>query len=97
MDVSRVQLWPEHFDPAMELGSADEGRRASYGASPGDSMVAEPYLYVSAWGEVDRSNPFFDVDGFDGGVLPYSDLVAAHDQRRAALEFFRAGRAALGA
>ncbi len=34
--VSRVQLWPEHFDPAVEMGAHDRGRRASYGASPGD-------------------------------------------------------------
>lgn len=97
VDVSRVQLWPEHFDPAIELGSADGGRRASYGASPGDSTSPEPYLYVSAWGEVDRSDPFFDAEGFVGGALPYSRLVAAHDQREAALAFFRAGRRAIGA
>ncbi|HEX6222111.1 MAG TPA: hypothetical protein VF115_13555, partial [Acidimicrobiia bacterium] len=35
-DVSEVQLWPEHFDPACELGDADRGQRASFGASPGD-------------------------------------------------------------
>ena len=97
VDVSRVQLWPEHFDPAIELGSADAGRRASYGASPGDAGIAEPYLYVSPWAEVDSSDPFFDAPTFTGGVLRYSQLLAAHDQRDAALAFYRAGRSVLGA
>jgi hypothetical protein len=40
-EMSRVQLWPEHFDPAVEAGSADRGQRASYGASPGDDAHPE--------------------------------------------------------
>ena len=31
-----AQLWPEHFDLAIELGDEDAGTRANYGASPGD-------------------------------------------------------------
>ena len=45
--ASEPQLWPGHFDPAIEMG--DENHRASYGASPGDDSIAEPYLYVSVW------------------------------------------------
>src|SRR5271165_855505 len=49
LDPSRVQLWPEHFDVSLELGSEQEGRRAGYGASPGDEQHPEPYLYVAPW------------------------------------------------
>jgi hypothetical protein len=35
-DQSLVQLWPEHFDIAVDLGSEPAGQRAAFGASPGD-------------------------------------------------------------
>ena len=50
-DATRCQLWPEHFDLAIELGDADSGARAAYGASPGDAGHPDPYLYVSPWSE----------------------------------------------
>jgi hypothetical protein len=46
---SDIQLWPEHFDLACELGDSDAGSRANYGASPGDTTIPEPYLYVGPW------------------------------------------------
>ena len=49
VDRSRVQLWPEHFDLAVELGSEAAGAPAAYGLSPGDDDHAEPYLYVAPW------------------------------------------------
>jgi hypothetical protein len=75
---SRVQLWPEHFDLAVELGDEAAGRRAAYGVSPGDESVAEPYLYVSAW----------ESDGFE--FAPLAAILDAPDQREAALAFYRA-------
>lgn len=90
-DVSEVQLWPEHFDPAIEMGSETEGRRASYGASPGDRGHLEPYLYVSAWGEIDRDEPFWNDRYFNGASLPYVTLLEAEDQERVALEFLTEG------
>lgn len=88
-DVSRVQLWPEHLDPAFEMGL--EGNRASYGASAGDAGHSEPYLYVSAWGTIDRSDPFWNDDTFNGASLSYADLLTADDPYQAAAWFFRAG------
>ena len=35
-----VVLWPEHFDVGMTAAAI------SYGASPGDDQIPEPYLYV---------------------------------------------------
>ncbi len=92
IDAGRVQLWPEHFDPAVEMGSADAGRRAGFGASPGDGSSAEPYLYVSPWSGVpDEHDPYWNAESFGGATLPYAALLAADDQRRAALDFFRSG------
>jgi len=41
---TEIQLWPEHFDVALEGGT--EPARATYGGSPGDTYFSEPYLYV---------------------------------------------------
>jgi hypothetical protein len=86
-DPSLVQLWPEHFDIAIELGSEAKGRRANYGASPGDEGHDEPYLYVGPWGEV--SGELWNASGFNGAELTYAELLEAPDQRLAALQFMR--------
>lgn len=88
-EVSRVQLWPEHFDLAIEMGSSSQ--RASYGASPGDDNHPEPYLYVSAWEPVDRSDRFWNDSAFNGASLSYRTLLDADDQRAIAFEFFDLG------
>ena len=75
---TRVQIWPEHFDAAIELGAEAEGARAAYGCSPGDENHPEPYCYVAPWA----------AEGYEH--LPYSALLESPDQRRSALEFFRA-------
>lgn len=90
-DVTEVQLWPEHFDPATELGDQEKGQRASFGASPGDSANPEPYVYVSAWSEVDRSNDFWNNDSFNGASLGYGELVSADDPVERALDFLLEG------
>ncbi len=98
VDASIVQLWPGHFDTAIEVG--DENRRASYGASPGDGTSDEPYLYVSVWWP-DRlamdENSYWNADGFVGSRLTYSQLSQTDDPRQAAADFFRQGRDLLAA
>ena len=89
VDVSRVQLWPEHFDLAIEMGAADS--IASYGASPGDDHHPEPYLYVSAHGSIDHADRFWNDSAFNGASLSYGELLAAQDQRAVALAFFDRG------
>jgi hypothetical protein len=86
-DPTLVRLWPEHFDLALELGSEQAGRRANYGASPGDSDHAEPYLYVGPWDSELASGELWNASGFPGAELPYSELLEAEDQRRATLRF----------
>ena len=91
VDASRVQLWPGHFDPAVDIGDVDTGSRASYGFSPGDHGHEEPYIYVGAHGEVDRSNQFWSETSFAGASLPYSDLLASPDGYERARRFLRTG------
>jgi hypothetical protein len=73
--AGRVQLWPEHFDVGLDLLRAGGGASIVAGVSPGDEHYAEPYVYVV---------------GTELVVLEYPALLAAADQRAAALEFLRA-------
>lgn len=91
VEVTRVQLWPEHFDAAVEMGAQDHGARASYGGSPGDADHPEPYMYVAAWEEVDRADPFWNDPAFNGASLSYSNLVESEDPVTAALAFLGEG------
>ncbi len=95
-DPSIVQLWPEHFDLAIELGSESAGQRANFGASPGDDDHAEPYLYVGPWTAA-VSGELWNGTGFNGAELTYSELIATDDHRQAALDFMRERYRALAA
>ena len=87
-DTSRVQLWPEHFDAAFDCCPAE--RRATFGGSPGDAGIAEPYLYViPANFEAAPASDVWNAPTFDGAALPLNDLVDRPDQRAEALTFFR--------
>jgi hypothetical protein len=88
-DATRVQIWPEHFDAAFDCAPGRGGARATFGASPGDAAVAEPYLYVlppeGRPGPAERWN----ATSFPGAILLLVDLLGAGDQRAAALAFLR--------
>ncbi len=90
----RTQLWPEHFDAAVDLGPEGPAR-ATYGASPGDDAVDEPYLYVLPSEARADDGPLWNATSFTGAILPLGEFVDAADQRAAALGFLRARRAAL--
>jgi len=94
-DPSRVQLWPEHFDLAVELGHEDAGTRAAYGLSPGDELHPQPYVYVAPW-VAPPPGELWQATAFSGAELPYAELLGAEDQRGVALEFLRARLADLG-
>jgi hypothetical protein len=90
---SRVQLWPEHFDASFECAPA------TYGFSPGDDDVPEPYVYVSLW-EPDRAprTALWDAPTFPGALLPAGVLTSLGDeraQRAHVLAWLRERRAAL--
>lgn len=93
-DTGRVQLWPEHFDPAFDC--LPEDRRVTFGASPGDAAVPEPYLYVLPWHSDELSaSELWNATSFRGAILPFTDLVDAADQRQSALAFMLERCAAL--
>jgi hypothetical protein len=90
-EASRVQLWPEHFDVAIECLPGD--RRAVFGASPGDAAVDEPYLYIAPHApDAVPPSDVWNAQSFRGALLPLSDLVDGPDQRTAALAFFQQAR-----
>jgi hypothetical protein len=90
-DVSEVQLWPEHLDPATELGDYERGQRASFGASPGDATHPEPYLYVASWSEIDRTNTYWNDESFNGSSMSHAELLSADDPASLALDFYLKG------
>lgn len=76
-------LWPEHFDVAILLDDT------SYGASPGDSVHATPYAYVSSTHHDDSdfwNAPFGAIRGHEQ-MSSVEDLVT----------FWRAGQTLLKA
>lgn len=89
-DATIVRIWPEHFDAALDAGDQAAGKRATYGASPGDRDHAEPYLYASPW--AGRIDPFFDDPAFRGAARTYSHLAGSPDSRAAAIAFLRDAR-----
>ena len=74
----------------------DESHRGSYGASPGDDGISEPYLYLSvSWPDrvtIDDDDPMWNAPSFTGAVLRVSDFPADADPVEAALEFWRSTR-----
>jgi hypothetical protein len=88
IETTRVQLWPEHFDAAFDCCPGD--RRATFGASPGEAGIEQPYLYVlPANFENAPASDCWNAETFNGGVLPLMELVDAPDQRAGAVAFFR--------
>ena len=87
-EPSLIQLWPEHFDIALELGSEQAGQRANYGFSPGDEDHSEPYAYVGPW-TPPAEGPLWNATGFPGAELGYAELLAAADPMATARAFLR--------
>jgi hypothetical protein len=90
-DPARVQLWPEHFDLSVDFGEDAAGRRATFGASPGDAAHPQPYLYVTPW--TPQSGAFWNEGSF--ASLGFDALARQPDQRAVALDFFNRARTQL--
>jgi hypothetical protein len=83
---TEMQLWPEHFDLACDIGDEGAGTRATYGASPGDALIPEPYLYVGPW-KPERRTGLLAAYPF-GGVLRYEEMRRAVEAGAAGRRFF---------
>ncbi|MDQ1435461.1 MAG: hypothetical protein QOF59_2277 [Actinomycetota bacterium] len=88
-----VALWPEHFDLACQLGDVAAGTRANYGASPGDAVIAQPYLYVGPFEPRRRTGKLATYSW--GSAITYEELAAAGDSKGAGIDFFLEGAALL--
>lgn len=93
-----AQLWPEHFDLALDAAydpSAPDERRVNLGGSPGDDSHPAPYLYVGPWTD-DRPGAGEFWNAPFGALLDREVIVASPRPVDAAVEFFRTGIALLG-
>jgi hypothetical protein len=93
-EPSETNLWPEHFDIAVEAGPEAAGMRATYGASPGDDEHPEPYVYVGPW-TAEVSAELWNATGFRGAELGYAEFLGAGDPEILAIEFMRSRYTAL--
>jgi len=90
---SVAQLWPEHFDVAIDVAfdtSDPTARRANLGGSPGDGFHADPYLYVGPWTD-DRPGDSGFWNAPFGAVLGYRDVATATDPVAATTSFLLEG------
>jgi hypothetical protein len=90
-----LQLWPEHFDIGTDIALAS-GHRVNLGCSPGDSSVAEPYLYVGPWEAARPGDPSYWNVSF-GAALRSPEVLASTDPTERGVRFMRQGLAALSA
>ncbi len=84
-----VQLWPEHFDVAIDV-AALPGRRANLGGSPGDGFHGDPYLYVGPWTNDRPGDQQFWNAPF-GAVMGYAELIDDRDPVGTATRFMIRG------
>ncbi|MFW2334710.1 MAG: hypothetical protein ACN4IE_13025, partial [Ilumatobacter sp.] len=84
-----IQVWPEHFDVALDAAATPD-RRANLGGSPGDGFHAEPYAYVGPWTD-DRPGDAAFWNAPFGAVLGYDDLVGDDDPVTTLAAFFLDG------
>jgi hypothetical protein len=93
VDAGVPTLWAEHFDVGVELLADD--RRASYGISPGDAAIDEPYAYVAVW-YPDRigglEDPAWNSAVITGAVITARELVEASDAGDGLLSWLRTRR-----
>jgi len=90
-DASLAQLWPEHFDLGLDVAwGPAAGQRVNLGASPGDALVPEPYLYTGPHGPQRPGDPGY-WDAPFGATLTRTALAGAEDPLAAAVAFLRRG------
>ncbi len=92
--VSEAQLWPEHFDLAVQI-ELHGGATANVGFSPGDPSHDNPYAYVGPHDTVGLSGSYWNAPF--GAVLAYDDIRSAPSPELLAEQFIAEGIDLLGA
>lgn len=105
--TSPILLYPHHFDLSLVWFPQDDDKQFGLGWSTGDGTIAEPYVYFTAYPDLDG---FTDIDlpdgaywqkhGFTGAILPYSVLQSSAEPdillQKFAGNLFKAGKKLLG-
>ena len=89
-----LQIWPEHFDLGTDLDANPGGERMNVGGSPGDTYLAEPYLYVGPRSAARPGDPAYWNAPF-GAALTFSELRTTDRPADMALDFLVRGAALL--
>lgn len=88
--ASATQIWPEHFDLAVQLDAAVGGPRVNVGGSPGDDFSPEPYLYVGPH-TIDRPGDAGYWNAPFGAALGLGQLAEAEHPDSVAVQFLHRG------
>jgi hypothetical protein len=86
--VSEAQLWPEHFDLAVEITLFGDVH-VNVGFSPGDRDHDEPYVYVGPHDMTRLSGAYWNASF--GAVLDWADLLTDGSPANAARAFIAEG------
>jgi hypothetical protein len=86
--VSEAQLWPEHFDLAVEIALFGDVH-VNVGFSPGDREHDEPYVYVGPHDMTRLLGGYWNASF--GAVLDYADLLTDGSPADAARAFIEEG------
>jgi hypothetical protein len=78
---------------SCQIGDADAGTHANYGASPGDTAIPEPYLYVGPFAASRRTGKLGAHPW--GSAITYGELAASGDSKGAGIDFLLEGAALL--
>jgi hypothetical protein len=87
---TKICLWPHHFDNAFKWFSGrkidEQDEQMGIGVSNGDESYPLPYIYMSLWPEVRKTNTLEVAEGailheggWTGFVLPYESVSAQKD------------------
>lgn len=93
-ETSPVQLWPHHMDIAFTCyTAAGLIEQIGFGYLTGDEAIEEPYLYITAYPELEDyrgielvDKAYWHTEGWQGVVLKYSDLARENNPREILLE-----------
>jgi hypothetical protein len=99
---TQVCLWPHHFDNGFRWFSGrkinEQDEQMGIGVSNGDDSYSLPYIYMTFWPELRRTNKLEIIDGailhdsgWTGMVLPYepvSEMKTIDGQKKLIEDFF---------
>jgi len=112
-DAAPIRVWPHHFDtgtfiPVEKNEQGMPSKSIGLGWAIPDSMVDEPYYYLSYWSAESNHIPKspdplpagkWMMPNWNGAVLPHSDILqttSAEEQYKRVKSFFESGIQILG-